>query len=428
VEPTSSELRSEKYLLPVLTGGFSLIFLLLLGCALVATSAMRFVGSDAERFVAGQQAAAHLIYQVQGEEGDLSSVFYALVTGHEDSRRPELLRRLNAVEAAIHATTEGGRVAGEPAVWEKVRTAADGFIAEGRKTLLSGRPPEDELFQQHQKFLASLADLTRSNFTAAELSKEKDRISSRVRYSLALLQVALIVAVVVAIVTVNLANRMFRRLRWQADELGSLSSRVMSDHEAMARRLSHEMHDHFGQTLSAIEANLVAMQRSGSLHSGRLDDCMGLVKDAVGNVREVSQLLRPTILDDFGLDASLRWLTEGFAERTGLDVNYQSTFEGRLEESTEIQLFRIAQEALTNVSRHSKATSVTMTLSQEADRVRLSVADNGKGMEETGPRRGTGLIGMRARARIIRGEILIESKLNRGTIIRVDVPITTDKE
>ena len=126
-------------------------------------------------------------------------------------------------------------------------------------------------------------------------------------------------------------NRMFRALRWQAAELPGLSSRTMADQEDTASRLSREMHDHFGQTLSAIEANLVAMQNARAFHPGRMEDCLGLVKDAVENVREVSQLLRPSILDDFGLDASLRWLADSFAERTGNNVRYSSSFTGRLD-------------------------------------------------------------------------------------------------
>src|SRR4029079_1896993 len=101
--------------------------------------------------------------------------------------------------------------------------------------------------------------------------------------------------------------------RWQAAELAALSSRTMSDQEETASRLSREMHDHFGQTLSAIEANLVSMQRASTFHPGRLEDCLGLVKDAVENVREVSHLLRPSILDDFGMNASLRWLADRFS-------------------------------------------------------------------------------------------------------------------
>ena len=90
-------------------------------------------------------------------------------------------------------------------------------------------------------------------------------------------------------------------------------------------------------------------------HGRALEDCLHLVDEAIGNVRQMSQLLRPTILDDFGLEAGLRWLGEGFAARTGIEANFDSSFSGRLPDETETHLFRIAQEALTNVARHSGA-------------------------------------------------------------------------
>src|SRR5262245_56856944 len=107
----------------------------------------------------------------------------------------------------------------------------------------------------------------------------------------------------------------------------------MSYQEETARRLSREMHDQLGQTLSAIEANLVAMKHARAFNEGRIEDCLALIKDAVANVREVSQLLRPSILDDFGWNASLRWLAETFSERTGIKVDFQSAFSGRLQDS-----------------------------------------------------------------------------------------------
>jgi signal transduction histidine kinase len=233
---------------------------------------------------------------------------------------------------------------------------------------------------------------------------------------------ALVLAVAGALLTVYIVNRMIRRLRWQTEELARLSSRTMSDHEEMAHRLSREMHDQFGQTLSAIEANLVAMQHMRTFHNGRIEDCLGLVKDAVQNVREVSQLLRPSILDEFGLSASLRWLAEGFAERTGKSVRFDCTYNGRLEGNVETQIFRIAQEALTNVARHSNADSVEMEFHLEGDRVTLKVADNGEGIDSHAARQGSGMVGMRARARAIGANLKVSSARGEGVTILVQVP------
>src|SRR5690606_29940125 len=113
--------------------------------------------------------------------------------------------------------------------------------------------------------------------------------------------------------------------------------------------------------------------------SKKREDCLEVVENSISNVRELSQLLRPVILDDFGLDASLRWLGERFSERTNIAWRYRSSFSGRLPEDVETHLFRITQEALTNVARHSKADEVNVDLRSEGDRVRLRIADNGRG-------------------------------------------------
>ena len=121
------------------------------------------------------------------------------------------------------------------------------------------------------------------------------------------------------------------------------------------------------------------MRPTGSRSHARLDDCLRLVDEAIGNVRQMSQLLRPTILDDFGLEAGLRWLCEGFAARTGIEVDCDRTYAGRLPDETETHLFRIAQEALTNVARHSGARHAAIRLESHADEIRLEIRDDGRG-------------------------------------------------
>ena len=385
---------------------------------------MEFIESDAARFATEQQATARLIHEMQSEEGNLSAVFYSLASGRESVDGEPLLRRLVALETAIHRTTGIGAASKDAALWRKVRLEADAFIAEGRETLVSQRPPAQRFYERHQNLLAALAELTGSSFTSSgALSAERERLSSRIHYSLWLLSAALAVAAGGALLTVSTVNRMFRRLRWQAGELARLSSRTISDQEDTARRLSREMHDHFGQTLSAIEANLVAMQHARAYHPGRIEDCLGLVKDAVENVRDVSQLLRPSILDDFGLEMSLRWLADGFADRTGKTVKYSCAFTGRLDGAVETQLFRITQEALTNVARHADATEVQIELAADAGRLTLSICDNGKGMDLERVRQGSGLVGMRARARAAGAGLAVSSRPGEGVSIRVQVPM-----
>jgi len=158
----------------------------------------------------------------------------------------------------------------------------------------------------------------------------------------------------------------------------------------------------------------------------------------------MSQLPRPAILDDFGLEAGLRWLCEGFTARTGIDVRLESTFSGRLADETETHLFRIAQEALTNVARHSGARQVIVKLEPAGDQIQLSIADDGHRLSEgrgvsherflgiprgdsdgTAGNGGMGMIGMRARARSAGGDLSVHSPTGPekpGLLIEVRVP------
>jgi signal transduction histidine kinase len=174
----------------------------------------------------------------------------------------------------------------------------------------------------------------------------------------------------------------------------------------------------------------LAVLAANGLDSGaraRLEDCNKLVDESIANVRELSQLLRPTILDDFGLDAGLRWLIERFRERTNIAVDYCTEFQGRLPDETETHLFRIVQEALTNIARHSRATEVAIHLRANDGRVRLTLSDNGQGIAP-GTRPGMGLSGMRARARSAGGELTFVSVPGKGLRIEVWAPLKAGTE
>ena len=433
----TGERQTSGQLVTVLIAGFTVLILLLTGAAYVAIGAIQTVESEAEQLAAEEQATVRLIDEVQDEEGNLSAVFYSLAAGRPAPTRAELAKRLDALEGAIDRTTQAGIASGGSAAWQKVRGAATRFIAEGRAALnsagRSGRVTSDAFYALHQNLIDAVAELASANFVAesAQERRERERAAGRVRYSLMLLAVALVVAVTGAVSAVLIVRGMFRRLEWQAGELAQLSSRTMSDQEATARRFSHEMHDHFGQTLSALEANLVAMQHTRSYQPERMEDCMALLKDAVDNVREMSQLLRPSILDDFGMSASLRWLADSFSERTGIRVTFRSTFTGRLNDERESQLFRIAQEALTNASKHAKATEVRMALEVDENNVVLTISDNGQGIRPPVPSPsvptardgGLGLVGMRARARAAGGSLTLESAEGAGVTIAATVPL-----
>ena len=223
--------------------------------------------------------------------------------------------------------------------------------------------------------------------------------------------------------TVWIIQRAFAKVEWQAAELAHVSWHMIDGHEKMARRFAHEMHDELGQSLSGLRRML---SRIPDAEFGAIrQECVEIVDEVLQNVRKLSQALRPVILDDFGLDSGLRWLCERFTQRTQLPVAYTSNFTNRLSEAEETHLFRIAQEALTNIARHSEASEGWVSLQVIGQAVQLEIADNGHGLKPvTGEKSPSlGMVGMRARARQLGGELTVENRKEGGLRIRVEVPL-----
>jgi signal transduction histidine kinase len=219
-------------------------------------------------------------------------------------------------------------------------------------------------------------------------------------------------------------QKAFAQLEWQTSELAHVSWHMIDAHEKMARRFSHEMHDELGQSLSGLRRLL---QRPGEKElAAAREECVEIVDEVLESVRKLSQALRPVILDDFGLDSGLRWLCERFTQRTQIEVEYKSNLDERLAEGLETHLFRIAQEALTNIARHSGATRAWVDVRVEGGRIRLAIADDGKGLaegreQETGA--SLGMVGMRARARQVNGELAVENRREGGLRIQATAPL-----
>lgn len=420
-----SETQKGVRFLPALVAGLSLLILMLAASVYIEIDAIRSTESGAARLVERQRTTLRLIDDIQREEDSLSAVFYELAANIDPANRTELLGKLARVEQAIRRTMDAGLHSGDPKLWSEVRSRVEQFIAQGRAVLQSREAPSPAFFQSHEALISALGALAATTFDAAAQAQAQEREGTRerVRYSLILLGSALATAIIAAVFTVRIVGHLFLQQQWQTSELARLSSRTMADQEETARRFSRELHDEFGQTLSAIEANLVTMQNARQYHPVRMEDCLALVKNAIDNVRDLSQLLRPSILDDFGLNDGLRWLADVFAQRMEIEVNYTSSLTHRVDEEIETQLFRIAQEALTNIARHANATAVRMHLHAESDSVSLSVSDNGKGIETGVQRKGLGLVGMRARARAAGGTLHVESTLGKGVTITVRMPL-----
>ncbi len=281
-------------------------------------------------------------------------------------------------------------------------------------------------YQGSKSIHGSAQELVRGHFVSSGRGAELEaRIEQQSKDLLDELEVVLGVCLVLAFccgfATIWTTRRAFRRLEWHAEELDRVSWQMLQDQEVVARRFSHEMHDELGQSLTGLRSMLKRMDGPGFVENR--EECVKILEGALTGVRELSQLLRPVILDDFGLDAGLRWLSDGFSERTRIAVAYTSYCPRRLEEGQETQLFRIAQEALTNVARHSGATEVAVRLDTSGDRVLLRIEDNGCGMPvEREKKPSLGMVGMRARARHVGGELSATSREKGGLCVEVQAP------
>ena len=348
----------------------------------------------------------------------LSAVLVAWRTVQQiDSRAAQFSERESAVQKAIES------------IEQKQHELSDRWLQLARKKDFVRREEIlNQLAQNRQQMTSSLE----AAYEQGELLRESvyEEGHSLLRWTTWTFAGCVALWLACAVWAVNASTGLFRRLEQQTAALTRLQFQFLETQENTARRFSHELHDELGQALTAVKANLSALRTQND--PARVNDCMKLVDQAIGDVREMSQLLRPTMLDDFGLDAALRSLTESFAQRTGVALHYQSSLAGqRLSDQAETSLFRIAQEALTNVARHSHASEVNVDLARHDDQVSLAIRDNGRGMETPRGKAkkrnlnsgGLGLAGMETRAQACSGRLSIESAPGKGMKIEVTCPI-----
>ena len=220
-------------------------------------------------------------------------------------------------------------------------------------------------------------------------------------------------------------------LRETSERLRRLSESVLAMLEADRRRVARELHDEIGQVLTAVSINLKVVQSKA--HESlwpRLDESMKIVDRALQQVRNMSLELRPSMLDDFGLEAALNWYVRGFEERTGIRTQFVAAAPGYdTPETIRTTCFRVVQEALTNVARHAKAQNVLVELRPDSESIRLLIQDDGLGFDHQAAMvraslgASLGLLGMQERAQLIGGELEIESKPGRGTTVAVWLPL-----
>jgi PAS domain S-box-containing protein len=220
----------------------------------------------------------------------------------------------------------------------------------------------------------------------------------------------------------------------QSEQLRELSSRLLQSQDDERRNIARELHDSAGQIIAALAMNLASMtqhSRKNPMLGKVLDDSQTLLQQLNKEIRTTSYLLHPPLLDENGLPEAVRWYLQGLMERSGLTVDPQINNDfGRLPDEMELAMFRIVQECLTNIHRHSGSKTATVRLSRTSTRVTLEIEDQGKGIPAEklagirAARSGVGITGMRERVRHYNGSLQIDSNHN-GTKILVTLPVPT---
>jgi PAS domain S-box-containing protein len=223
----------------------------------------------------------------------------------------------------------------------------------------------------------------------------------------------------------------------QAETVRELSGKLLRAQDEERRRIARDLHDSSGQILVAVQMNLAPLEEQARKMSPEfaagIKQSMELVEQLSKELRTVSYLLHPPLLDEAGLPSALRWYLEGFAERSKIDVQMEVPPDlGRLPGDMEMTIFRIVQESLTNIHRHSGGRRAEIRLERSANEVRLEIQDNGQGMPRSNngggartPRAGVGIQGMRERVKQLGGRLEIESN-GSGTAVNVSLPLGAD--
>jgi signal transduction histidine kinase len=229
-------------------------------------------------------------------------------------------------------------------------------------------------------------------------------------------------------------THIFEKIRKQGNELQHEKLRrlrsVIDGQDQERNRLSRELHDGIGQSLIAIKLQLEnAENQNYSMMRSGIDSAKNMIDNTIEDVRRVCNALLPAALNEFGIVSTLRALCSELSSLAGFNAVFESSAPlDRMSKKSQVYLYRIAQEALNNITKHARATAVTMKLSRMDNIVTLEVSDNGKGFifDPVCFAQRNGLQNMRERAHLLQGEFSVDSQPGNGTTIKVSIPYTIE--
>lgn len=351
-------------------------------------------------------------------------------------------------------TLEGQFAASTPATGEKrvqLRTALQDFWRVADQVFLSAQQGEEERarrltqteLESKRAVISEVINrlLVLNDRAQAEASERINEVYGSVRKNnLLVLAVLFVLALGTGLYTLQASRKTFEELRRlaeqlqaQSEQLRKLSWKLIDLQEHTLRQVARDLHDEFGQILTAIG---IMLRRTGQKAQHQdpilvkdVQTVKSIVEDTLQNIRDRSQMFRPAILDDFGLQPALKWFVEQFSRQTDVRVHLETGLTDRLFDPEDaIHVYRIVQEALTNVARHSHAHEAWITLDERDGALHLKIRDDGIGFEKGGPTdeaagEGIGVMGMRERAEHLGGTFTIRSRPHQGTVVSVSIPM-----
>jgi signal transduction histidine kinase len=270
--------------------------------------------------------------------------------------------------------------------------------------------------------------LVQNNETEERTAQQVQNIYADVQRKASWLLTATLAAIAVTGLYLIRSNRkLFAQLSALSDQRRDLAQALITTREATLREISRELHDEFGQVLTAIGLMLGRAAKQipeGSPLRKDLREIGEVAQAALDNVRGLSQALHPSILEELGLESTIQWYLSTAGKQLGLDVSYEQVGKAvEIDQTTRIHVYRVLQEALNNVARHSGSKRAWVRLRCGADSLELEVEDHGKGLDPATTRRGLGLVAMRERVELLKGSLEFLTPPGRGTLVRVRVPL-----
>jgi signal transduction histidine kinase len=253
------------------------------------------------------------------------------------------------------------------------------------------------------------------------------QIYNGVQHQLYVLLGATLVTIVLTSLYLIRSNRqIFARLAELSAQRSDLAQKLIATQESTLRHISRELHDEFGQVLTAIGSML---KRAGK-HSPEasplreeLQEARDIAQSTLNNIRSLSQALHPVLLEEAGLESTLDWYIPTVERQTDLQIHYsKSGISFAIETSAGVHIYRIVQEALNNISRHSGAREAWLRMNFSADALELEIEDHGNGFHPEKGQRGIGLVAMRERAEILGAALSISAPPQRGTLLALRIP------